>query len=489
MKHYFDEKNTRQVQRYERISTALVLIAFIVFSLLDPLALRTSAEKHYNNLLTAIASPFYAEKLSEEIIVVLFDESYFRTYRESLANYSNLAALLKVLDRQSPSAIYFNFLQHYEHSTHLSKWIRRLEKAKTPTYMASLPTRDSKELLADKSSLRHKLNLVSEFAAVNWQGAEYIYPLWVPWHISSSRFIWRNIPEKRMPTPAMALYTHWCLKNIEQCDVLIEKNNLFFDGGEFLQPLYVQWGEQQSDIQTALMSQSDAHCARTSLSKFQRAFERTVFYLQFGFGDKSRSHAFQLHCPPYLSISATRLLDGSLPRDLLNRLFNERVVLVGYDNKIAGVDSPIHGTVSSVYLHAAALDNLIRRGKGYWQVPKDTGVFRMNQFDWLQLLVQCIVLFLATVQDKKLAIESSIPSWSLVGKRVKFSATWLLLSILPALLVSYFWHVGFFNWYVLPLIALVFSFKTFCQLSLLLAVSFVKKLQDARNVIQKWSSS
>lgn len=468
-------KDIRQAKWYEQMSTLLVVIAFFVFSLVDPFALRTATEKHYNNLLSAIASPFYADKLSEEITVVLIDESYFRTYKESLANYTNLAYILKRLDKHSPTAVYFNFLQHYEHSGSVSRWIRRLKKASIPTYMASLPTRDSAELLADETSLRHQLSKVSEFAAVNWQGAHHIYPLWVPWHTSSVNANWVNKPAKRMPTPAMALYAHWCLDNRAVCETSKQHEKGFFDSSDFIQPLYVQWGEQQSNSQTALMYQASEHCVDSDTSKLQRAFERAIFYLQFGLGDKTQTHAFQLHCPPYLSVSATRLLDRSLPEELWKTLFNQRVVLVGYDNKIAGVNSPIHGTVSSVYLHAAALDNLIRRGNHYWQVPKSTGLFRLNTFDWLQLLVQCVVLYIATLQDRKLAKEGAIPNWKTVGRRVSWSMFWLMVAILPALLISLFWHSGFFNWFVLPLIFCIFFIKTLRHILLLLAIAMLQK--------------
>lgn len=476
----FFHVDIRQSLAYQRLAACLVVALFVVFSLIDPLALRTSAEKHYNNMLTAISSPFYAEQQSSEIVVVLIDESYFRTYQESLANYSNLAALLRIIDSHDPVAVYFNFLQHYRHSGIWSSWLRRLKKADTTTYIASLPTRDTKTLLSKPNSLRHQLNNVTDFAAVNWQGADYIYPLWVGWHQSVDDERWDNAPVRHMPTPALAMYAEWCKANADKCEHSnsIDRQQSVFDASDFHPPMYVRWGEQQSALQSQLMPLSDSACTETSSDTWQSAIERFFFYLHFGLGDKNQAQAFKLHCPPYLSISASRLLDSNTSQSLLEKVLKDRIVLVGYDNKVGQVESPIHGSVASIYLHAAATDNLIRQGNGYWKVPASLSWFRLSIFDLVQLCIQSIVLYLATRYQQMLSSQEDCLNWGEIAGRATSIIKIILLSFVLTMAVSFVLDVGFFNWYAIPLIICIFFLQMLWRTLLLCAFQCLKWLKN-----------
>ncbi|WAC47224.1 CHASE2 domain-containing protein [Asticcacaulis sp. SL142] len=83
---------------------------------------------------------------------------------------------------------------------------------------------------------------------------------------------------------------------------------------------------------------------------------------------------------------------GVLPSELVHKLLHNRLVLVGIKD-VAGADwilSPVHGNVPGVFLHAMALDNLIKWGPGYRQISG--GVFDKSDFIETGLLWALLIL-------------------------------------------------------------------------------------------------
>lgn len=86
---------------------------------------------------------------------------------------------------------------------------------------------------------------------------------------------------------------------------------------------------------------------------------------------------------------------GVLPSELVHKLLHNRLVLVGIKD-VAGADwilSPVHGNVPGVFLHAMALDNLIRWGPNYRQISG--GLF--DKSDFIETGLLWFLLILGTV--------------------------------------------------------------------------------------------
>lgn len=176
------------------ITTGLILLVFIV----DPLGIRNSAEDHYEDHILRLWSPFFSESVSDEIVVVLIDDQYIDQTNTYPVSYRNLARLLKTISRFEPQSMFYDILQHHEHSDNLNRWLTTLDRQKFPIFMASNTNYDTEARLNDPESLRHKIANVSELAAVSWSGEGRYYPLSVPWN------------GKKMNTVAAAMYKDWC---------------------------------------------------------------------------------------------------------------------------------------------------------------------------------------------------------------------------------------------------------------------------------------
>ncbi|WP_346348334.1 CHASE2 domain-containing protein [Enterovibrio norvegicus] len=111
--------------------------------------------------------------------VILLDEAFLEQTNTFPVSYTNLARLLKVINQHSPDAVFFDILQHHEHSERLGRWLKALDRAKSPVFMASDPEYDTPTRLSHSDSLRLKIAAVSSLGAVSWSGEKHYYPMQV----------------------------------------------------------------------------------------------------------------------------------------------------------------------------------------------------------------------------------------------------------------------------------------------------------------------
>ncbi len=77
-------------------------------------------------------------------------------------------------------------------------------------------------------------------------------------------------------------------------------------------------------------------------------------------------------CPynQWIPGEAVLFASGSAQQETLRALFKDRIVMIGADIKGAPdlIQTPVHGQIPGVFLHAMALDNMVERGiDGYWR--------------------------------------------------------------------------------------------------------------------------
>lgn len=145
------------------VTTSLILLVFIV----DPLGIRNAAEDHYEDHILRLWSPFFSKTVSNEIVVVLIDDKYIESTKTYPVSYRNLTRLNKIISRFEPQSVFYDILQHHEHSDNLSQWITALKRQKYPVLMASNPSYDTDERLNHPDSLRYKIAKVADLAAVS----------------------------------------------------------------------------------------------------------------------------------------------------------------------------------------------------------------------------------------------------------------------------------------------------------------------------------
>lgn len=352
------------------ITTSLILVVFIV----DPLGIRNSAEDHYEDHILRLWSPFFSETVSEHIVVVLIDDQYIEATNTYPVSYRNLARLLKTISRFEPQSMFYDILQHHEHSDNLKRWLHTLDTQKFPIFIASNTNYDTEQRLNDPESLRHKIANVAQLAAVSWSGEGRYYPLSVPWN------------DKTMNTVAAAMYKDWCARD-KQCDAT--------SIGNLDDAVIVQWSNKHASKQESFFPLG-FECGEQT-SQWQQFKELLVVSLTQGIQDQNDVDVtLRKRCPPFLTIAASKLsAPGAAGSPELREALQGKMVLVGY-HVTGGVDlvvSPVHGTLPGVYFHAMALDNLVTLKDEYWRSPDDTGLLNLSIADMVEISVQTIVLF------------------------------------------------------------------------------------------------
>lgn len=418
------------------VTTSLILLVFIV----DPLGIRNAAEDHYEDHILRLWSPFFSKTVSNEIVVVLIDDKYIESTKTYPVSYRNLTRLNKIISRFEPQSVFYDILQHHEHSDNLSQWITALKRQKYPVLMASNPSYDTDERLNHPDSLRYKIAKVADLAAVSWSGEGRYYPLSVPWN------------NKRMNTVATAMYKNWCEKTA-QC----EENPI----SNMNDSLIVQWSNKHAPNQETLFP-LDISCGESTQSQWQQLKELLVVSLTQGIQDQNNiDSTFRKLCPPFLTIAASKLsAPGAAGSTELKQAIQGKMVLVGY-HVTGGADlvvSPVHGALPGVYFHAMALDNLITLKGDYWRSPEDTELFNLSIADIVEIAVQTIVLFLVIWFRFNFLDQQETPQFDEKQKLWgAFAPMLIIISVIAiSVAISHFvLHVGAPNWYGLVLIMFI----------------------------------
>ncbi|MCJ2377878.1 CHASE2 domain-containing protein [Vibrio sp. ZSDZ34] len=353
------------------VTTSLILLVFIV----DPLGIRNSAEDHYEDHILRLWSPFFSQQVSDDVVVILIDDQYIEATNSYPVSYRNLTRMLKTISRFEPQSIFYDILQHHEHSDHLNRWLRTLDSQTFPVFMASNTRYDTQERLDDPNSLRHKIANVAELAAVSWSAEGRYYPLSVSWN------------ETKMHTVAAAMYKDWCTRT-QQCN----ESTI----GSMDDSVIVQWTNKHADNQESYFPLG-FECGDNT-SQWQQLKDLLIVSLTQGVQSEEDVDAtLRKRCPPFLTIAASKIsAPGAAGSPELKAAIQGKMVLVGY-HVTGGADSvvsPVHGMLPGVYFHAMALDNLITLDGEYWRSPDDAGLFNLSMADIIEIAVQTIVLFL-----------------------------------------------------------------------------------------------
>ena len=185
------------------------------------------------------------------------------------------------------------------------------------------------------------------------------------------------------PSAALAMYAvgndewdAWGL-NVTPCPNPAQREKRDWQGGpNKLSVYWASWGDVGS-------SRGSYQCKALPESVPGRIVQVVWIWLAdlFGSGKKWRDQ-FQA-CPPHRSYAAHDFLADESPG--LAEFLDGRYVFYGGNFAMADdlITPPTHEPVPGVFLHAMALDNLLRRGKRYIRVEGESGLFAATT--WLTL--------------------------------------------------------------------------------------------------------
>jgi hypothetical protein len=179
-------------------------------------------------------------------------------------------------------------------------------------------------------------------------------------------------------SPAFALYVAWCLERPGECPDqafarLRQAGRTALAGGtpavsaltqDFKDPLDVVWGSRPDPAFAPMVTRvsgAPPACRAAGRGWRDRLFEQWLGLRGPGQGDKQE-------CPYTLGLGYDRLVGGvGLEVTDLERLLAGKIVFVGGHFRASNdwVDSPVHGQLPGVHLHAMATDNLMEYGADY----------------------------------------------------------------------------------------------------------------------------
>lgn len=393
--------------RWQYFLGAVVLL----LAVLDPFGISSSSNNASAQWLNRVFASSYQSKGQEKIAVIVIDDAYLmRNNTYWPMPYSEQSKLFKRLLAYKPKAVFVDLLYSHDHS--------KGEPAQGSQLLANVFERYRRQgialLLANTGHSRGEdgqantlasLSQTSSPTLVVWSGFSDKYPLAV------------ETPLGVMETPALSLYREYCKEH--PCAELPNDARAAMKEP----PIAIQWGLNLAPEQINIAD--IAHCSTTNgvILNFLKQLSQAVFWK---LGDSA-----QVRCPYSLTLSASDLeVSTTEDRALLAQLLRDRLVLVGANITSTGdlVQSPVHGKIPGIYLHAMALDNLITLGMQYDREPANLLNFEVNWLDILEISLLGLIALLKAAHERSLAafnasgsvlqrsafFKSPIPSWLLV---------------------------------------------------------------------------
>ena len=411
----------------------------LLLAVLDPFGLSSSSNNASAQWLNRVFASGYESHGQEKIAVIVIDDAYLmRNNTYWPMPYGEQSKLFKRLLAYKPKAVFVDLLYSHDHSqgeptqgSHLlANVFDRYRRQGIALLLANTGQSRGKEGQANTLA---NLAETSSPALVAWSGFSDKYPLAV------------ETPQGVMETPALLLYREYC--KAHPCAELPSDERAAMQEP----PIAIQWGLNLAPEQIRIAD--IAHCSTSSgvILNFVKQLSQAIFWK---LGDSA-----QARCPYSLTLSASDL-EVSTPEDraLLAQLLRDRLVLVGANITSTGdlVQSPVHGKIPGIYLHAMALDNLITLGMRYDREPANLLNFEVSWLDLIEIALLGLIALLKAMHERNLAafnapgsvlqrsafFKSPIPSWILVMGVLAALSYWLHaihitpVNVLAALMLS-----------------------------------------------------
>lgn len=387
--------------RFPRFSLRQLVfgLSLVAIALLDPLGLASSTDDASSRWLNRLLANSYADDGQRQVVVVLIDDDYLlRNDTYWPLPYTEQSRLFKRLLAYRPEAVFIDLLYSHDHSRVVPGQPPRMESQVLANVFERYQQQGIALLVAntgvergtpDGANTLPQLAKASTPALVSWSGYGAQYPLAVPTELGA------------LQTPALAMYRRYCLSHT--CTGLPTSA----DEAIRLRPMTVQWGVHQSPLQAKVSDISDCHVPGL--------FDQLLQAIFWKLGNDA-----QANCAYTLTLSAADLeVTDPEQQALLRQLLRGKMVLVGA--RIAGTgdvtQSPLHGKVPGVYLHAMALDNLINWGMNYYRSTPTLAELDLLRNVSIDVIDAIELLLLALLTYLKGTLEAPLFSSAFSGQR------------------------------------------------------------------------
>jgi CHASE2 domain-containing sensor protein len=389
----------------------LLAALVVLLAVLDPFGLSTSSDEASAKWLNRVFASNYKSAGQQQVAVVVIDDAYLQrnnTYWPM--PYSEQSKLFKRLLAFKPRAVFVDLLYSNDHSLG--------DPNQDSQLLANVFERYQRQgvalLLANTGQVRGQsgqtntlapLAQVSSPALVAWSGLGDKYPLAL------------KTPLGVMESPAFALYRKYCQGR--SCAGLPADAQAAMQAA----PMAVQWGLRMTPEQNRIADISHCPTSGGLLVDVAKELLRAIFW--------KLGNSAETLCPYSLTLSASDLeVTSDEDRALVAELLKDRLVMVGANITSAAdlVQSPVHGKIPGVYLHAMALDNLITLGMNYDRDPDSLPNVEINWLDLIELALLGMIVLLKALHQRCREAQQGVDRWR--GWRGKFFRgalpSWLL---------------------------------------------------------------
>ncbi|MHC8409028.1 CHASE2 domain-containing protein [Pseudomonas sp. Hz4] len=356
----------------------------VVLAVLDPFGLSSSSNNASAQWLNRVFASSYKNTGQQQVAVILIDDAYLmRNNTHWPMPYGEQSKLFKRLLAYKPKAVFVDFMYSHDHSLGdptqssqlLANVFERYRHQGIPLLLA-----DTGQVRGEEGQANTLGNLakVSSPALVVWSGFGDKYPLAV------------ETPLGLMETPASSLYRHYC--QAHSCADLPSDTQAAVQKP----PIAIQWGINLAPEQMRIADIAQCSAPGGFFVDLAKEFFQAIFWKLAG-ADQSR-------CLYNLTLSASDL-EVSTPEDraLLTELLRDRLVLVGANITSTGdlVQSPVHGKIPGIYLHAMALDNLVTLGMNYDREPANLLNFDINWLDLVEVALLGLIAAFKALHERQ----------------------------------------------------------------------------------------
>ncbi|WP_095144551.1 CHASE2 domain-containing protein [Pseudomonas sp. Irchel s3b6] len=372
---------------------ALGLVVLLI-ALLDPFGLSSSSDNASAQWLNRMFASLYDSKGQQQIAVVVIDDAYLlRNNTFWPMPYGEQSKLFKRLLAYKPKAVFVDLLYSHDHSPGdpaqgsqlLANVFDRYRHQGIPLLLANTGRPRGEE--GQANTLEHLAQVTTPVLVV-WSGVGDKYPLAF------------DAPQGLMETPALALYRQYC--QAHQCP------DLPGDAQAAAQapPIAIQWGLELAPEQARIANTADCSTVDGFFSQTLKQLAEAIFW--------KLGKSAQASCPYSLTLTASDL-EVSEPQDraLIAALLRDRLVLVGAHITSTGdlVQSPVHGKLPGIYLHAMALDNLLSEGMSYKHEPDSLPRMDINWLDLVEIALLVLIVVLKALHEHRAAKHRTLTPW------------------------------------------------------------------------------
>lgn len=385
---------------YHPKTLSCLLLLFIVWFVplylldkLDPFGLSKQVHSYSERLVQKVTAPFYGSAAQDKIAVVLIDQSSLAARGEAWPpRYVYYEEVVRRIAKQKPAAIFLDVLVEdkrvYDDSLAVARQAlgETLIKTGVPLYLATLDTQNNSVFNGVPGT---------QTTLSGWRGYAEDYPLAIsPGHFYGQHDSQLEPEEKcdatQNRTAALQIYQQLCGQGLQQgCATQHEADA----EEQFCDAMVVQWGHHVSRVVPERHLISESQCTAVEQSVSVRVGEslRAFFASLFSGYDESVLKQLRQPCPYTVTVR-----EEDLSSEKARGVLTGRVVMIGLS--LPGihdiVDSPVHGQIPGVYLHAMALDNLLTWNASYYP-RKEEAIDWMLMFAVILVCWPCVAIIRA----------------------------------------------------------------------------------------------